>query len=336
MTSIRNKSLQAVALSWILAIFTGCGMIYDDLEPCTQSYRIAFVYDYNLLWADAFAHEVKAVDVWAYDADGNFVWKGQAQGDDLSREGFSIDAPLAPGEYSFLCWGGLVSGTQYSLSSSSNSDITALGMNLSTETIDGAAVSRADIKPLFHGLSQNVTLGKAAGDHLVQTVVIPLVKDTKSITFMLQNTDGSSLDKSGFEVSITSANSSLAYNNNFLPSPVVEYRPWDITEASVGKMRAMTSVSTLIFSLSTNRLYPGSDTRLRVKRLSDGVEIIDIPLVDYLLLVKDKKSGSLTDQQYLDRCSDYSLLFFLDDNSNWTLTNGVIINSWAVVPPQVF
>ena len=42
----------------------------------------------------------------------------------------------------------------------------------------------------------------------------------------------------------------------------------------------------------------------------------------------------MTDQEYLDRQDDYSILFFIDASNNWYMAGGIYINSWAVVPPQ--
>ncbi|MDE6036783.1 MAG: FimB/Mfa2 family fimbrial subunit, partial [Duncaniella sp.] len=52
--------LTGVALS-------GCAIIEDDLEPFPAGLQLQFVFDYNLLQADAFAGQVKSVNVWAFD-----------------------------------------------------------------------------------------------------------------------------------------------------------------------------------------------------------------------------------------------------------------------------
>ncbi len=70
-----------------------------------------------------------------------------------------------------------------------------------------------------------------------------------------------------------------------------------------------------------------------VHRKWDNTDIIKIPLVEYLLLIKGRY-GDMPDQEYLDRQDDYSMIFFIDQNSNWNIAGGIFINSWAVVPPQ--
>ena len=36
-------------------------LIYDDEGDCSVNYRVKFRYDYNMKFADAFAHEVNVV-----------------------------------------------------------------------------------------------------------------------------------------------------------------------------------------------------------------------------------------------------------------------------------
>ena len=46
------------------------GLIYDGEGDCSVSYRVKFRYDYNMKFADAFAHEVDVVTLYLLDADG--------------------------------------------------------------------------------------------------------------------------------------------------------------------------------------------------------------------------------------------------------------------------
>ncbi|MDE6559736.1 MAG: FimB/Mfa2 family fimbrial subunit, partial [Muribaculaceae bacterium] len=50
----------------------------------------------------------------------------------------------------------------------------------------------------------------------------------------------------------------------------------------------------------------GPDAKLSITRTTDGEEIVNIPLVDYLLLVRNYY-GNMPDQEYLDRQDDYSI-----------------------------
>lgn len=324
------RLLVAAALSFITA---GCGWIYNDPQPCRQSYKLTFVYDYNMLGADAFNKQVKAVDVWAFYPSGEPAWHGKASGEALSNNGFSMDVDLAPGDYQFLCWGGIVDGSPYVIGTDGKSGITSFDSRLSTDIIGGNNVSSTNIPPLFHGLI-SAKLEEAVDKHVDQTVVMPLMRDTKSVTLVLQNVDGAELDAANFRPSIIAQNLNLAYDNQFLPSETVEYRPWNTDNVwNSGARDGDTSLPAAVYNFSTNRLQDGANVRLSVLRVSDNKEIINIPLIDYLLLVKGSY-GNMGDQEFLDRLSEYSLMFFLDNNNNWNLISGIYVNGWAVVPPQ--
>lgn len=68
----RNKLV--IGAASLLAMMTaGCSMVTDAPEACPAQLRVRFVYDYNIKFADAFAHEVKSVCVRAFDSDGRLV-----------------------------------------------------------------------------------------------------------------------------------------------------------------------------------------------------------------------------------------------------------------------
>lgn len=310
-------------------ITSGCDMVYDDLAPCPSKLRVRFVYDYNLKWADAFSHEVTSVNIWAFDSAGKPVWSGAADGEQLAEGDFYIDTPLEEGEYDFVAWGGLKGNDQFDLSTYTPASKEELEVKMKTIQSDGENVSDSRLSPLFHASMSNV---KYEADHTkptVKTVTASLMKDTKDIRVMLQNLDGSELDEADFSVTITDANSRYAWNNSLLSSPMVTYRPWNVRYGEVETR----SITALLFELSTGRLMENADAILTIHRNWDNRDIVRIPLVKYLLMVKGHY-GDISDQEYLDRQDDYSLIFFLDPNSNWDMGVNIYINGWAVVPPQ--
>ena len=141
-----------------------------------------------------------------------------------------------------------------------------------------------------------------------------------------------------FSISISADDSELAYDNSVLPdTPEFCYLPWSLTggvaEMPDGMEGTVTSVSSVLAELSTSRLMKGAECYLTVTRNSDGKEIIHIPFIEYLLLVKGNYRP-MSDQEYLDRQDEYSLTFFLDSGLNWYSRIGIYINSWHIVPPQ--
>ena len=65
------------------------------------------------------------------------------------------------------------------------------------------------------------------------------------------------------------------------------------------------------------------------RRKADGVEIINIPLINYLLMLKSDLYASMDSQEFLDRESEWSMIFFLSPNLEWIKTY-IKINDWTV------
>ena len=354
--NLRAK-LYGTAMAAILAFgLTSCdNWVYDDLDPCTVTYRLKFTYDYNMKYADAFPAEVRSVNVWAFDSEGRLAWQGKASGASLADKDFYLTMDVAPGTYSFLAWGGLSGQDAFTVADATRpASMRNLGctLNLKERVQENEDETRADgdapalysdykMMGLYHGILDDVTLTVQETEHVVQDMVIPMMKDTKRVAVMLQHLDGSAIERGDFSVSIEAANSLLAWDNAVLPGPEFSYTPWSVTYGQTTALTpggdpdgTITTIASHLSELSTSRIMADSGQRLKVRRNSDGRTIINVPFVQYLLLVKGNYNENLSDQEYLDRMDDFSMVFFLNPNDTWYSAIGVYINSWAVVPPQ--
>lgn len=323
----------------------GCSLVNEDLQECPAELNVRFIYDYNLKFSNAFSKEVKSVNVWAFDEKGALVWSGAASGPSLADENFKLETPLTEGTYDFVSWCGLEDNADFNLGTYSPVSREELEVKLATVANEGAHVSKSMLPGLFHGCVMAETFTVDPNKPSIKTVTMPLMKDTNNIRVLLQRYDGSEISENEFEVFITIPDAWLAWNNDVLPDgPLVTYKPWNIKYGTVtlqeneNRAETVTSVSALLFEMSSSRLIANSKATLTVRRTSDNKDIIRIPVIDYFLMVKghylNPDGTPLTDQQYLDYQDDYSILFFIDEDNNWFTGNGIYINSWVVVPPQ--
>ncbi len=335
-----RKCHAAVSLG-VAMLATGCSMVTDGPVECPAELRVRFAYDYNIKFADAFAHEVTSVNVWAFDASGKPVWSGSADGEALKDPGFCLVTPLQEGRYDFVSWCGLKNNGSFDLATYTPASKEELTVKLRTIEENGKIICSDYLPGLYNGFRTGVEYDIDPYNPTVKTVTIPLMKDTKDIRVMLQHLDGSPIINRDFSVTVTAADADMAWDNTLQTSPTVTYKPWNIrygeTEAP-GKARTAGTVSALLFDLSTGRLMDDGETILTVHRNWDNQDIIRIRLTDYLLMVKgyypDDKGEEIGDQEYLDRQDDFSIVFFIDKASNWYKAEGIYINKWAVVPPQ--
>ncbi len=332
----------ALALGSLIA-FAGCSLINDDLPECPAALSVRFVYDYNLNFADAFRHAVKSVNVWAFDANGALVWSDSASGDILKEKDFSFETPLGEGTYDFISWCGLEGNDDFDLATYKPASKEELEIKLKTLEEAGKNVSRSMLPSLFHGKMLHQVFTVNPTEPSLKTVTIPLMKDTNNIRVLLQRYNGEPLGEDEFDVEITIANAWLGWDNQLLAdNPVVTYSPWGqkLGQVTVNDLQQSGKgiISGIVYELSSSRLIENEKATLTVRRNSDKKSIIEIPIIEYFLMVQghyENPDGSpLTNQEYLDRQDDYSIVFFIDDSNNWYMAGGIYINSWAVVPPQ--
>ena len=321
-----------------------CSAVYDDLEECPAGLRLRFVYDYNLKFADAFANEVKSVNVWAFNEDGKFVWHGSADGEELRHPDFYMEVPVGDGTYDFVAWCGLKDNDGFSIDTYQPESVEELRTTLQTRATEEGEISDTRLGNLYHAVADGIVYEVNPFRPSVLDVTMSLVKNTNDVRILLQHLDGSPFSPDDFSVTITYPNALLDHRNAIRPeTPAVIYKAWNVkygqtTPPDYAPARATESVAALMHEHSISRLMADEEAVLSVRRNTDNREIIRINMTDYLLMVRghyeDATGREIGEQEYLDRQDDYSMHFILDQNNNWYKAAGVFINSWAVVPPQ--
>ena len=191
------KLIKSIALSSLFAM-AGCSLINEDLPECTDLLQVKFIYDYNLKFSNAFPHEVKSVDVWAFDQSGAFVWSGSASGEALSEEGFAIDTPLPAGTYDFISWCGLKDNVDFNLATFTPKSKEELEVRLKTSETGSMNVSRSFLPGLYHGMVANHRYDVNPKANSIETVTIPLIKDTNNIMVLLKSYNGEEISCDDF------------------------------------------------------------------------------------------------------------------------------------------
>lgn len=341
-----RRTLQAAFATAVLiggAAMVSCdSVIYDDEGDCSVRFRVPFTYTMNILEADAFSSQVRSVTLYVFDKSGNLVLEKTESGDAVAVTGYKMDVDLSPGRYDMLAW---------CKGESPMADHTAFEIGRGQHPADFDAVlplkgtapglySDLDITPLYHGWVTDVVCEDTYGD--VDLPAIDLTKDTNVINVILENLDGREMKPSDFTISITGDNSEMDYRNQLAGSTGFVYRPWSLRAVSSQRPSKgrpadddVTVVTGLFSELTLGRLMVGRAPMLSVKRNTDGTRLFNLNLIDFLLMVKGHYQGHFTNQQYLDRMDQHTLTFFIDADLNWYTANGVLINGWTVVPPQV-
>ncbi len=306
--------------------FSSCDRLHEDLQPCPQGVRLRFVYDYNMEFANAFPSQVDCLTVLFYDSNGNYVTTRTNSTSELADENYRMIVDLAPGTYNVIAYGGLeCEQSSFSFTSSPSSirmDQLQVELNMTSLTQPIGTY----LHPLFYG-RQEVTIEQSDMEYNESTVY--MMKDTNNLRVMLQQVDGTRIDEADFDFKVVDDNILMAWNNDVIPTRTVEYLPWARGNASPGELPDDGGEATVAFAeMSFPRLVTTNSPRLVITRKSDGHKVIDIPLNNYLLLMKSEAYASMPAQEFLDRESRWKMLFFLQGGI-W-LNTVIEINDWVV------
>ncbi|MBQ9462542.1 MAG: FimB/Mfa2 family fimbrial subunit [Bacteroidales bacterium] len=326
------KSIVLAAAVFPLLALASCGrLIYDDAgsgDACRVSVR--FKYDYNMKFADAFPNEVHSVTVFVFDPrSGALVTRASDVGKHLDGS-YSLSIPgLASGTYDLVAWCGLEdSGFTVNVPATKQELI----CRLNTLTKASDYLDR-DPGALYYGYADKVQLDVLPAG-AANNVVIDLIKNTNSVRVMLQALNmGAQLNPDEYDFIISDDNALLDWKDE-VSSPVsVDYLPWDKRMGTVEYDDNNNYLSATIAEFTTNRLFKKDKNKvmLAVVDKVTGEKVINIPIVDYFLLVKGNYNRQMGDQEYLDRQDDYQITFFLDNTRGWSIAAGIFINGWHVV-----
>lgn len=314
-------------------------MIYNDQGDCSVHYRVSLRYTKNILDADAFGPQVTEVNLALYDKQGNMVLHKKEQRTPTTENNYYMEVDVLPGTYDIVAWceGTSVIGdaVSFNITGQDNGSILRQsGAVLPLQEGENGKCSDKDINRLYHGIKRDVEFIDSYG--VVNIDPVYLTKDTNHITISLQNVDGSEIDPDNISFELEGANSELNWENALVGDTKFTYLPWSLTSTTIStetKADGDVIPSGVKAEITTGRIMANLEQTLTVKRNDTGDTIFKIPLVQYLLLVRSEYEKATSDQDYLDRYDDFTMVFFMQEGYTWIKTR-ILINGWRVVPPQ--
>ena len=295
----------------LLLVLFSCTSIDETLPECRLYVR--FRYDYNMEFSDAFASQVNRVDVFVFDKDGTFVIKKSEQGETLGGS-YRMPLPLPAGEYRIAAWAGMSDDFEMPEPVAGKTTLEELTVRMKREE---SLVHNKALNPLWYGGVQAVSFtGRQE-----QTETVSLIKDTNKFRFILQKSGpGEELDINDCLFEIRADNGYYDWNNDLLDDDMISYRPYYLEKVEdVG----------IVVEMNTMRLLEHKKVYLTLTRKSDGKELMRIDLIPYLLLTK-MEGHNIPAQEYLDRQSEYAIVFFYNPELLNFLSTKIVINDWTI------
>lgn len=365
---INNNWFKLVCFSAI-ALTTMSSCIKEDMDDCPPAISkvaLQFDYTYNVKQADAFAAEVKNINVYAFDENGKF-FDSYIESREKFETGHTMEITgLKDGKYTFVCLARdrqVMSRAEddemeFSFASLTPgvSTINDLTERMGKDNGEGikndkefAALYTAKTQVDFQRLNQNGNEGT------VVTSTLSLMKCTKTYRIVLlpYENDQADFKPENFDVRIEGSAAWLDHNGEKVKNEGITYLPYNM-ERRANYDGAHTEVNeepvdqALIYDLSSSRMFERQSDRRAVrdgdKSIYDDKRIIITDLRDkdhpielfnhslpwFLALCGEKVNQNWDDQEYLDREDHYVLMFYVSDKRDYNMITKVNVNGWNV------
>lgn len=365
---INNNWFKLVCFSAI-ALTTMSSCIKEDMDDCPPAISkvaLQFDYTYNVKQADAFAAEVKNINVYAFDENGKF-FDSYIESREKFETGHTMEITgLKDGKYTFVCLARdrqVMSRAEddemeFSFASltpgvSTIDDLTArMGKDNGEEIKNDkefAALYTAKTQVDFQRLNQNGNEGT------VVTSTLSLMKCTKTYRIVLlpYENDQADFKPENFDVRIEGSSAWLDHKGEKVKNERITYLPYNM-ERRANYDGAHTEVNeepvdqALIYDLSSSRMFERQndrrvvrdgdkndydDKRIIITDLRDKdnpIELFNHSLPWFLALCGEKVNQNWGDQEYLDREDHYVLMFYVSDKRDYNMITKVNVNGWNV------
>ena len=288
----------------IVALFSSCDWVNDDLSDCPTGTWLKISYTYNILNVDAASTQVGDITILAFDKNDKYVDRLDVDSITLHQGYCMVRLPFPEETYHLLIWGG-ISGYQYQLPNLKAGQTERKSLNISL-ACDNKNQFNRKLNALFHSSLENITISEE-----YQVITAGLVKNTNYFSCILQDENNLPLRQEDFAFTLESTNGVIDYTNTPVGTTPTCYLPYrqelSLTSEQIPIIHAR---------LNTLRIMKGDDTTLSIKHTPSGKTILHLPLTQHLLLSKNYPNniGDISDQEYLDREDSYTLMFFIQSS----------------------
>lgn len=369
MAKFINKNWFKLVCFSAIALTTMSSCIKEDMDDCPPAISkvaLQFDYTYNVKQADAFAAEVKNINVYAFDENGKF-FDSYIESREKFETGHTMEITgLKDGKYTFVC---LARDRQVmSRAEDDEMEFSFASLTPGVSTIDDltermgkdngeeikndkefAALYTAKTQVDFQRLNQNGNEGT------VVTSTLSLMKCTKTYRIVLLPYENNQADfkPENFDVRIEGSAAWLDHNGEKVKNEGITYLPYNM-ERRANYDGAHTEVNeepvdqALIYDLSSSRMFERQsdrrsvrdgdkskydDKRIIITDLRDKdhpIELFNHSLPWFLALCGEKVNQNWDDQEYLDREDHYVLMFYVSDKRDYNMITKVNVNGWNV------
>jgi hypothetical protein len=326
MKRILHQTLSLLFVAAALSLVSCNSLVHDDLTECPEGIVIQLVPKYAA--RTSFEAEMTDVHLAIYDDDTNTRVKDmELSGTELAQQGYQVSVNLPEGNYHVIAWNGLCDTANYSEHDN------AVTLNTMNDTTDST------FAPLWHGMATSVKVESLT----METVEVPMVKDTNNFVVYLCATDGTKLNPDDFDFNITAANGQYDCFNNVLDGNEITYFDFSCKneeieaslDADLAKTDELGMLNMVRSDINTLRLTTEHPSYLHITQKDGGKNILTLNLNDYILKAfrAVNAGNTVSSQQYFDTEDLFNITVFLTPdrgNSKLYYVMALRINYWIV------
>lgn len=301
----------------LLLVAAGCSLGKDEPKETTEEVEctINFVYDMNMIFASTFPSGVTSSSVWVFDSTGKLVMTHTDNSQEALTKDYSVTMKLPAGTYNFVTWLGLTESAPLSLRSRNPSHIEDLSLSLKLKDgSNGVKTFDSFFPPFYHGAIQNVSLTATPEEALKKEITIPITCDTKNLCVMVQRIDNPDINLEDYDFRIENGNNFISWDNVAQATESFYYLPAQISSDEIKVSEESSGVGAIYAYFTFFPFLSSQDIRLVITNKKEGIEIANLPLVEYILKAKPDGVPAMSNQEYLDRQDTYLLKVFLLGN----------------------
>lgn len=302
--TIRHILTIAATTSIAACALTSCDWVKDDLSDCPEcqgTLSVKIEHRYNMLHADAAPSRVEKADVFIRNTVTGETQHKAFDKAMLDASGYYADMEFSgAGTYDCLVWSGI-----------DNKIFDWDTQTVSLTTQPGDTIAHR-LPLIFHGRA-DATNGELRSDNLA---TVDMMQDTKFVNVTFNYNGSRHVQDTDFLLTLSAPNSVLDASNNTAADHATTYKPYGARTESIDHQQVVS------YALSTLRLMEKDRDQCRLRldyRPTDGSQgqnLFDIPIIDYLLMCKDFEGENMKTQEYLDRQSTYHIVFLIRDTGN--------------------
>ena len=324
-----------LSLITVIMIMANSSCTKEDMSNCKVV--VGFIYDYNILSANALENQADQVNLYVFGEDNILVQQCTSGSESLTNDFNMKLLGLKAGKYRFVAW------AKSTKLSNEQADFKVPSFKVNVSSINDliyvlkreSGIQQHELNNMLVGVTEaeinydkdllNVSVNLKKVNHKIRIVILPVTPEAE-------------LDVADYEFSVIdkSGNGRINYDYNVLPDEQIIYRPYyaaNLELDDIGIIEQQEINKAAVVEINTSRIMEANAPRLHIVKKANNKEIVSLNLPKLFSLTKMEDHREWSLQEYLDRQDSYTITLFFN-NDTW-MSGVIIINGWVINETEI-